>query len=41
MIDLDIYFMNIDRYSYDIRNLITSLLKRNARDRPSIDSILR
>ena len=29
------------RYSYDLRNLVTSLLRRDPRERPSIDSILR
>ena len=29
------------RYSYDLRNLVTSLLRRDPRDRPSIDSVLR
>ena len=29
------------RYSYDLRNLVTALLKRNPKERPSLDSILR
>ena len=29
------------RYSYDLRNLVTSLLRRDPRERPSIDSVLR
>ncbi|XP_074651096.1 serine/threonine-protein kinase Nek1-like isoform X2 [Tubulanus polymorphus] len=29
------------RYSYDLRNLIAALFKRNPRDRPSVNSILR
>ena len=27
------------RYSYDLRNLVTALLKRNPKERPSLDSI--
>ena len=29
------------RYSYDLRHLVTALLKRNPKERPSLDSILR
>ena len=29
------------RYSYDLRNLVTALLRRNPKERPSLDSILR
>jgi hypothetical protein len=29
------------KYSYDLRNLISSLLKKNPRDRPSLNAILR
>ena len=29
------------RYSYDLRNLVTALLKRNPKERPSLESILR
>ena len=29
------------RYTYDLRNLVTALLRRNPKERPSLDSILR
>ena len=29
------------KYSYDLRNLISSLLKKNPKDRPSLNAILR
>ena len=29
-----------NRYSYDLRNLVLSLLRKNPRDRPSLNSIL-
>ena len=29
-----------NRYSYDLRNLVSSLLRKNPRERPSLNSIL-
>ena len=29
------------KYSYDLRNLISSLLKKNPKDRPSLKAIMR
>ena len=29
-----------NRYSYDLRNMVAALLRKNPRDRPSINSIL-
>lgn len=29
------------RYSYELRNLVASMLKRNPRERPSVNGILR
>lgn len=36
------YFEPINsNYSYELRNLVTSMLKRNPRERPSVNGILR
>ncbi|XP_023337160.1 serine/threonine-protein kinase Nek1 [Eurytemora carolleeae] len=37
----DIWALVPNRYSYDLRNLIGALLKREPKERPSLQSILR